>query len=159
MDCGGSDISAIFFELLRDIGFPYKDCRPADNHLDVRCMILAFFTFEYTNMMLISRFQAMLLHKLKEEYCHLDLDTCGVLKKSFEVESSSPMRKGKSFVLNVGDETFIAASAHFHPDLFNITLPKEKSVRFMDKNQGDPDDPHDHIYLTDTSRKYTKVRI
>merc|ERR1719414_2058514 len=27
----------------------------------------------------------------------------------------------------------------------------------MDKNQGDPDDPHDHIYLGETSRKYTKV--
>lgn len=36
MDCGGSDTSGIFFELLRDIGFPYKDCNPADNHLDVR---------------------------------------------------------------------------------------------------------------------------
>ena len=105
----------------------------------------------------ICQFQAMLIHKLKEEYCHLDLDTCGVLKKSFEAESPSQMKKRKSYALNVGDETFIASSAHFNPDLFNITLPKEKSVRFMDKNQGDPDDPHDHIYLTETSRKYTKV--
>ena len=40
MDCGGSDTSAIFFELLRDIGFPYKDCNPADNHLDVRLCFL-----------------------------------------------------------------------------------------------------------------------
>jgi len=41
----------------------------------------------------------------------------------------------------------------------NITLPKEKLVRFMDKNQGDPEDPHDHIYLSETSRKYTKVGV
>ena len=109
-------------------------------------------------MTLICQLQAMLMHKLKEEYCHLDLDTCGVLKKSFEVEQPNLMKKRKSYVLNVGDETFIAASAHFNTDLFNITLPKEKSVRFMDKNQGDPEDPHDHIYLSETSRKYTKVK-
>ena len=62
MDCGGSDTSAIFYDQLRHIGFPYEECDPAENPLD-----------------------AALIHKLKEDYCHLDLDTCGVLKKSFEV--------------------------------------------------------------------------
>jgi actin-related protein 8 len=62
MDCGGSDISAIFHYFLRDVGFPYKECLPASNALDAR-----------------------LIHQLKEDSCHLDLDTCGLQKKSFEV--------------------------------------------------------------------------
>ena len=64
-------------------------------------------------------------------------------------------------MVNMGDETFIAASAHFNPELFNMTMPAEKSVRFMDKGQsgGDPEDPHDHVYLSETNRKYTKAGV
>ena len=29
----------------------------------------------------------------------------------------------------------------------------------MGVNPGDPEDPHDNIYLSETSRKYTKVNI
>ena len=30
-------------------------------------------------------------------------------------------------------------------------------VKFMGVNTGDSEDPHDHIYLSETSRKYTKA--
>ena len=48
--------------------------------------------------------------------------------------------------------------ALFHTELFELTRAfKENGVRYMGKNQGDPEDPHDNIYLSETSRKYTKA--
>jgi hypothetical protein len=68
-------------------------------------------------------------------------------------------KRKKSFTLHVADETFIAPSALFHPDLFELTVPRNKRVRFMEKNLGDPEDPHDHIYLSETSRDGTRQII
>ena len=59
---GGSDLTQVFYYLLRNVGFSYKECDPLGNRLD-----------------------ADLLHKLKEENCHLDLDQCGLLETQFLV--------------------------------------------------------------------------
>jgi actin-related protein 8 len=63
LDYGGADVTRILLFLLRKSGcFPYKRCDPDVNRQD-----------------------AQLLHGLKEEICHLDLDQCGVHDKTFTV--------------------------------------------------------------------------
>lgn len=48
--------------------------------------------------------------------------------------------------------------AYFQTELFELTRPvNSKGVKFMGVNTGDSEDPHDHIYLSETSRKYTKA--
>ena len=49
LDYGGSDVTQVFHWLLRRSAFPYRQCSPT------------------------SRLDALLLHKLKETYCHVDL--------------------------------------------------------------------------------------
>lgn len=49
MDYGGSDITQVFFWLLKKCGFPYKRCDSS------------------------SRMDALLLHELKETMCHVSL--------------------------------------------------------------------------------------
>lgn len=49
MDYGGADITQTFFWLLQKCAFPYKNCSD-DNKLDT-----------------------MLLRKLKEDFCHVNL--------------------------------------------------------------------------------------
>ena len=62
------------------------------------------------------------------------------------------------YTVYLSDECIIAPMALFHTELFELTRKaKENGVRYMGKNQGDPEDPHDTIYLSETSRKYTKV--
>ena len=55
----------------------------------------------------------------------------------------------------MGDDALIAPSALFNPELFELT--GRKSIKKMGKNPGDPEDPHDHLYLRETSRKYNRV--
>jgi hypothetical protein len=48
--------------------------------------------------------------------------------------------------------------AFFHPEMLELSRDKTSNgVRYMGVNPGDPEDPHDNIYLSETSRKYTKV--
>ena len=48
--------------------------------------------------------------------------------------------------------------AFFNTELLELTRETTSNgIRFMGINPGDPEDPHDHIYLSETSRKYTKV--
>ncbi len=54
----------VFHYLLKQIEFPYKSCSPDTNHFD-----------------------ALLIEKLKQENCHLDLDICGTAEKIFSVTS------------------------------------------------------------------------
>ena len=53
LDYGGSDVTQVFHWLLRRSAFPYRQCSPA------------------------ARLDALLLHKLKESYCHVDLVRLG----------------------------------------------------------------------------------
>ena len=60
----------------------------------------------------------------------------------------------------LSDECILAPMAFFHTEMLELSRDKFSSgVRYMGINQGDPEDPHDHIYLSETSRKYTKVNI
>ena len=54
----------------------------------------------------------------------------------------------------------MAPLAIFSTELLELTKDengRKGRVRYMSKNQGDPEDPHDNMYLEATSRKYTKA--
>ena len=62
------------------------------------------------------------------------------------------------YELYFGDECLAAPSALFNTELLRLS-EGAKAVRTMDKDKlGDSEDPHDNIYLSETSRKYTRVR-
>ena len=121
---------------MEQIEFPYQNCQPMKRITD-----------------------AQLLEKLKIENCHFDLDICGTAEETFLV-SSPGSNEAFRYTVYLSDECIIAPMALFHPELLEISrAPKENGVKYMGKNQGDPEDPHDNIYLSETSRKYTKVNI
>nr|CAD7456778.1 unnamed protein product [Timema tahoe] len=109
MEYGGGDITQAFHWLLQKCAFPYKSCSP-DNKLD-----------------------AMLLRKLKENFCHVNLNICGSQEKSFIV----------------GDECIVAPLSLFQPELLGLSGPKVLQVQKL--STGDPEDPHDDSYLRETS--------
>ena len=49
----------------------------------------------------------------------------------------------------------VAPLSYFQPDLLEMT--GKKTVMVMGRDPGDSEDPHDHLYLRETSRKYTKT--
>ena len=121
---------------MEQIEFPYQNCQPMKRITD-----------------------AQLLEKLKIENCHFDLDICGTAEETFLV-SSPGSNEAFRYTVYLSDECIIAPMALFHPELLEISrAPKENGVKYMGKNQGDPEDPHDNIYLSETSRKYTKVNM
>ncbi|XP_043236249.1 actin-related protein 8-like [Amphibalanus amphitrite] len=125
LDYGGSDVTQVFYWLLRRSAFPYKQCSPA------------------------SRLDALLLHKLKETYCHVDLDTCGPQEHTFRV--SKPHHPSLQYTLQLGDECIIAPLSYFNASLFQLTGPKQSWL--YDPYRGDSDDPLDTGYLRETGRK------
>ena len=121
---------------MEQIEFPYQDCQPMKKVTD-----------------------AQLLEELKIENCHLDLDICGTAEKAFLV-STPGSSEAYRYTVYLSDECIIAPMALFHPELLELSrAPKENGIRYMGKNQGDSEDPHDNIYLSETSRKYTKVNM
>lgn len=74
---GGGDVTQVFFALLRKCCFPYKDCNVDDDYDD-----------------------AVLIMKLKERFCHLNLDVCGAQEKCFEVCILCIMKKCLNFVFS-----------------------------------------------------------
>ena len=133
LNIGGSDITQIFFFMLRQNNFPYKECDPCKNMTD-----------------------AEMLQKLKEENCHMNLDICGTAEKSFSVPRNGYNLK---FSVCLSDECLMAPLSLFNVDLLELTREEtsRKRVNYMSRNEGDPEDPHDNIYLEATSRKYTKA--
>lgn len=128
LDYGGGDITQVFFWLLQKCAFPYKDCTDK-NKLDT-----------------------MLLRKLKEDFCHVNLDICGSQEKSFVLKQ--PDMPVYHFTIQVGDECIVAPLSLFSPELFAITGPK--SIHTQKISTGDPEDPHDEIYLRDIRKKGMK---
>ena len=134
LNVGGSDITQIFFFMLRQNNFPYKECDPTQNKQD-----------------------AEILQKLKEENCHMNLDICGTAEKGFCVSRNGYNLK---FSVRLSDECLMAPLALFNTDLLELTRDENDingRVQYMSRNAGDPEDPHDNIYLEATSRKYTKA--
>ncbi|KAG5865088.1 hypothetical protein JTB14_028192 [Gonioctena quinquepunctata] len=125
LDYGGGDITQIFFWLLQKCAFPYKECSDK-NKLDT-----------------------MLLRKLKEDFCHVNLDICGSQEKFFVLKQ--PGKPVYHFTIQVGDECIVAPLSLFSPELFGITGPK--SIHTQKMSSGDPEDPHDELYLRDIRKK------
>uniref|UniRef100_A0A6P7FJ58 Actin-related protein 8 n=1 Tax=Diabrotica virgifera virgifera TaxID=50390 RepID=A0A6P7FJ58_DIAVI len=128
LDYGGGDITQIFYWLLQKCAFPYKECSD-QNKLDT-----------------------MLLRKLKEDFCHVNLDICGSQEKSFVLRQ--PGMPVYQYTIQVGDECIVAPLSLFSPELFAITGPK--LIHTQKISTGDPEDPHDEIYLRDIRRKGMK---
>ncbi|CAB3385566.1 Hypothetical predicted protein [Cloeon dipterum] len=131
LDYGGGDVTVVYFWLLQKCSFPHKGCNPT------------------------RRNDAVLLQKLKEDFCHVDLDICGPSEKSFNVTSTDGVVK--KITLQVGDECLIAPLSLFTTDLLAIT--GTKSVHGQVPYEFQPDDPHDANYLRETSRKGAKETL
>lgn len=92
----------------------------------------------------------MLLKQLKEEFCHVNLDTCGSQEKSFLV--CQPSRPQVSYTFQVGDECIVAPLSLFHTELLAITgtgrtVKVHKSAALQ---PSDAEDCFDAEYLRET---------
>ena len=125
----------VFYYLLEQSEFPYKNCNLQSNFAEIQ-----------------------LLENLKIDNCHLDLDICGTAEKTFLVKEKGK-EKAHQYTVYLSDECILAPMAYFQTELLELTRPaNSKGIRFMGINTGDSEDPHDNIYLSETSRKYTKVK-
>ncbi|KAK8750538.1 hypothetical protein OTU49_014891 [Cherax quadricarinatus] len=124
LDYGGGDVTQVFYWLLKKCGFPHQ-------------------------VNLSKKLDAMLLNKLKHEFCHVNLNECGAQEKTFSVHS--PGEIPSTYTIQMGDELIVAALGLFYPDLLKITGPKGTITQ--KPNPGDPDDPFDENYLRETSRR------
>ncbi|XP_072179953.1 actin-related protein 8-like [Diadema setosum] len=122
MTYGGKDITRTFTWLLERARFPYRECQP-EKTMD-----------------------ALLLVELKETFCHLDQDFDGIQILDFQVRY--PNQPTLSYQMKLGDETLQAPMAVFYPQLFGVV--EEKMIFTQQRNQGDPEDINDELYLLQT---------
>ncbi|XP_030640691.1 actin-related protein 8 [Chanos chanos] len=122
---GGSDVTRCFFWLLQRAGFPYRECQ------------------------LANRMDCVLLQHLKETFCHLDQDICGL--QDHEFRTRFPESPALLYQLRLGDEKLQAPMALFYPATFGIL--GQKLISLQHRCQGDPEDPHDEHYLLTTQSK------
>ncbi|RWS22642.1 actin-related protein 8-like protein [Leptotrombidium deliense] len=127
LEYGGSDITQVLHYLLKQRSFPYSECKSE------------------------SRVGGMLLQELKENFCHLDINLCGVRERQFQVRI--PEQPVLQYNILLADECLVAPLALFHPELFAIT-GLNKKIRTLCRNEGDSEDPFDENYLIQTKRKY-----
>ncbi|XP_055679254.1 actin-related protein 8 [Lutzomyia longipalpis] len=135
LEYGGGDVTQTFYWLLQKCAFPYKNCKvnlPQD---------------------------AMLLKKLKEEFCHVNLDVCGSEEKHFD--AIQPGRaSAHRYTLQVGDEAIVAPLSLFHTELLNVTgTTKLAKTQIPWTKQYDPEDCFDAEYLKETSRRSAKEQL
>ncbi|XP_058060325.1 actin-related protein 8 [Anopheles bellator] len=128
-DHGGADVTQVFYWLLKKCAFPYHECDDR-NPLD-----------------------ACLLQQLKEEFGHVNLDTCGSLEKRFVVHQ--PQMPKRNYTLQVADETMIAPLALFHTELLTITGANRAAPKTQKpaSSQSHPEDCFDAEYLRETGRR------
>lgn len=91
----------------------------------------------------------MLLRKLKEDFCHVNLDICGPQEKTFILKQ--PGKPVYQYTIQVGDECIVAPLSLFSAELFGIT--GSKTIHTQKISTGDPEDPHDELYLRDIRKK------
>lgn len=94
----------------------------------------------------------MMLRKLKEDYCHVNLDICGAQEKTFVCKQ--PDKPIMQYTIQVGDECIVAPLSLFSPELFGMT--GSKAVHTQKRNNGDPEDIYDENYLREIRRKGIK---
>ncbi|XP_067268978.1 actin-related protein 8 isoform X2 [Pseudorasbora parva] len=122
---GGADVTRCFFWLMQRAGFPYRECQ-LGNKLD-----------------------SVLLHQLKESFCHLDQDISGL--QDHEFRTRFPDSPVLLYQLRLGDEKLQAPMALFYPAAFGIV--GQKMVSLLHRSQGDAEDPHDEHFLLNTQSK------
>nr|SVE92898.1 EOG090X02LT [Moina brachiata] len=132
LDYGGSDVTQSFYYLLQRAGFPYSQCQP-EEPLD-----------------------GALLSRLKETYCHLNLDLCGLRDFNFVVEC--PGKVTERYQAKVGDELLLAPLGLFNAEVFALT-GQDKRGQGQANATSDPEDPHDANYLRETSRRAHKEAL
>ncbi|XP_075228327.1 actin-related protein 8 isoform X2 [Lycorma delicatula] len=132
MGFGGGDITQALHWLLQKCAFPYKTCDPKNSMLD-----------------------AMLLQQLKHDCCHVNLDVCGSMEKSFIVKQ--PKTPSVKYTIQMADECLIAPLSLFQPELLGVT--GTKMITTQKRSTGDPQDPHDADYLRETSRRGAKENL
>ncbi|XP_077998073.1 actin-related protein 8-like [Glandiceps talaboti] len=129
---GGSDISRCFAWLLSRVYFPYKECD------------------------LAGRMDAILMQELKESFCHLEQDICGAQLHEFHIRQ--PHKPTVLYQIKLGDEGLQAPMAIFYPQTFG--LAGKFLINTQQRNQGNPEDPHDETYLLQTqSRETSKPKV
>ncbi|XP_055383473.1 actin-related protein 8 isoform X2 [Condylostylus longicornis] len=133
LEYGGGDVTQTFYYLLQKCAFPYKEC---DNN----------------NIQ-----DALLLKKLKEDYCHVNLDICGSQEKNFTVKSNKKIVK---YTIQLGDECIVAPLALFNTELLNIT-GKNKTARVQKPSaiQPDSEDCFDSSYIRETGRRSGREQL
>ncbi|XP_028395260.1 actin-related protein 8-like [Dendronephthya gigantea] len=127
---GGNDITRCFFWLLKKMNFPYKECDPYNNKLDV-----------------------YLLKELKETFCHLNQEIPAGQIHEFQVHR--PGVKPLLYELKLGDEVMQAPMAMFYPQLFGIVgeiLVKKPSLQY-----DDPEDLFDDKQLLESGTREPKA--
>uniref|UniRef100_A0A3B4BLC0 FHA domain-containing protein n=1 Tax=Periophthalmus magnuspinnatus TaxID=409849 RepID=A0A3B4BLC0_9GOBI len=127
---GGADVTRTLLWLLQRAGFPYRDCE------------------------LSSRLDCVLLQQLKETFCHLDQDICGLMDHEFQTRF--PEAPALLYQIRLGDEKLQAPMGLFYPSTFGIVGQKMTSLQH--RSQGDAEDPYDEHYLLSTQSKQDQVR-
>lgn len=94
-------------------------------------------------------YDCRLLDRIKEAFCHLNLDHCGPVEGRFV--HSPPGQPPKAFSLKVNDEAMITVLGAFTPELLALTGPK--GCHLHTPQISDPHDPHDDLYILQTQRK------
>lgn len=94
-------------------------------------------------------------------FCHVNLvsffftkkfnfvlkDVCGSEEKKFTVRQ--PGKPMLQFTMQVGDEAIVAPLSFFTPELFGAT--DSSGIITQNRSQGDSEDPHDEIFLRETT--------
>ncbi|CAL8092381.1 unnamed protein product [Orchesella dallaii] len=94
------------------------------------------------------------LNRLKEKYCHLDLDDCGQTKDE-NVLWNKPGKPGEEYCVRFGDELQVVPLSYFNPDLLRGSIGR-KAVICHGPQPSVSDDPFDKGYLADTAKRGTK---
>lgn len=122
---GGSDVSLAFYQLLKNIKFPYKECNPQ------------------------RRTDALFLQTVKEHFCHMDLANCRLQTQTIHVKQ--PGQKIWEYSVSIGDECMMAPLALFVPELFGMSGTEHVLKR--KRNYTDPEDIFDGDYLNQIKRR------
>jgi len=102
----------------------------------------------------------ILLNTIKESLCHLDLDRKDTATSHrFSVcKQSGNGQSLHTFDLAASSEARVVASmAFFQLDLLSSEDRKPRNLRLMRRNTGDPEDPRDGTYLSETGRRYNRI--
>lgn len=94
-------------------------------------------------------YDARLLEKVKESFCHLDIDQCGSVEG--EVVHSPPGQTRQSYSISVQDDAMKCVLGLFAPEVLSLT--GHKGSHLYAPQAADPQDPHDDFYILQTQRR------